>query len=48
MKIVVIVFVIIVIVLLIIINSPWSHKESDMTERLNTHTHIINSIIFVV
>ena len=30
-KIVVIVFVIIVIVLLIIINSPWSHKESDMT-----------------
>ena len=19
--------------------SPWGHKESDMTERLNTHTH---------
>ena len=19
--------------------SPWNHKESDMTERLNTHTH---------
>ena len=20
--------------------SPWGHKESDMTERLSTHTHV--------
>ena len=23
--------------------SPWGHKESDTTERLNTHTHLQNS-----
>ena len=26
--------------------SPWGHKESDMTEWLNTHTEFINQIIF--
>ena len=20
--------------------NPWGHKESDMTEQLNTHTHL--------
>ena len=26
--------------------SPWGHKESDTTERLNTHTHM--GVIFIL
>ena len=26
--------------------SPWGHKESDMTEQLNTHTHMIFIVVF--
>ena len=32
--------------------SPWGHKESDMTEQLNTHTHTHthtpNTLIFLI
>ena len=27
--------------------SPWGHKESDMTERLNTHTHTHIGVIVI-
>ena len=27
--------------------SPWGHKESDLTERLNNNNKIINMILFL-